>query len=229
MTSGRMDPSNERLAPPPVVLVPRLAALPQGGGYSLGPRAAFSTYPRRAACPISWSWKDVRPGSRRGWATMPRGWASPSRCSTRRVRFPQSRAGRPGSTGSRSGSTREIRATSTVPLGSATDSWPGSSPAKGGRSRSRSSRSPSLGPSPTPRSRPPGWFRGAPSGPSRAGGSNCFFPSGSLHGFDPETNRRLGFYYQATDPDRGDQYLGVGREFPVGEDPSLWATLCLAE
>jgi hypothetical protein len=56
-----------------------------------------------------------------------------------------------------------------------------------------------------------------------------FFPSESLHGFDPETNRRLGFYYQATDPDRGDQFLGVGREFPVGEDPSLWATLSMAE
>jgi hypothetical protein len=56
-----------------------------------------------------------------------------------------------------------------------------------------------------------------------------YFPSDSLHGFDPETNRRLGFYYQVTDPDRGDQYLGVGREFPIGEDPSLWATLALAE
>ncbi len=52
-----------------------------------------------------------------------------------------------------------------------------------------------------------------------------FFPADCLHGFDPETNRRLGFSYQVTDPDRGDQYFGVGREFPVGEDPSLWATL----
>ncbi len=52
-----------------------------------------------------------------------------------------------------------------------------------------------------------------------------FFPSEALNGFDPETNRRLGLFYQVTDPDRGDQYLGVGREFPVGEDPSLWATL----
>ena len=52
-----------------------------------------------------------------------------------------------------------------------------------------------------------------------------FFPSQSLHGFDPETNRRLGFYYQVTDPARGDRFLGVGREFPVGEDPSLWSTL----
>ncbi len=56
-----------------------------------------------------------------------------------------------------------------------------------------------------------------------------FFPSESLHGFDPETNRRLGIVYQVTDPDRGDQFLGVGREFPIGEDPSLWSTLLLTE
>jgi hypothetical protein len=56
-----------------------------------------------------------------------------------------------------------------------------------------------------------------------------FFPAESLHGYDPETNRRLGITYQVTDPDRGDQFLGVGREFPIGEDPSLWATLSLKE
>ena len=56
-----------------------------------------------------------------------------------------------------------------------------------------------------------------------------FFPAEALHGFDPETNRRLGFAYLVTDPDRGDQYLAVGREFPVGEDPSLWATLELRD
>lgn len=56
-----------------------------------------------------------------------------------------------------------------------------------------------------------------------------FFPASSLHGFDPETNRRLGFYYQVTDPARGDQYLSVGREFPIAEDPSLWATLELTD
>jgi hypothetical protein len=56
-----------------------------------------------------------------------------------------------------------------------------------------------------------------------------FFPAESLHGFDPETNRRLGLYYNVTDPDRGDQFLTVGRDFPVGEDPSLWATLELRD
>lgn len=56
-----------------------------------------------------------------------------------------------------------------------------------------------------------------------------FLPVEALNGFDPETNRRLGFAYQVTDPDREDQFLGVGREFPVGENPSLWSTLELRD
>ena len=56
-----------------------------------------------------------------------------------------------------------------------------------------------------------------------------FLPAEVLHGFDPETNRRLGFYFAASDPDRGEQCLAVGREFPVGEDPSLWSVLELRD
>jgi hypothetical protein len=56
-----------------------------------------------------------------------------------------------------------------------------------------------------------------------------FLPAEALHGFDPETNRRLGFAYQVTDPERDDQFLSVGREFPIGEDPSLWSTLELRD
>ncbi len=52
-----------------------------------------------------------------------------------------------------------------------------------------------------------------------------FLPASILHGFDPETNRRLGFAYHVSDFQREDQFLGVGREFPLGENPSLWATL----
>jgi len=52
-----------------------------------------------------------------------------------------------------------------------------------------------------------------------------FLPAAALHGFDPDTNRRLGFAYQVTDYDREDQFLSVGRDFPLGENPSLWATL----
>lgn len=51
----------------------------------------------------------------------------------------------------------------------------------------------------------------------------------ALHGYDPENNRRLGIAYQVVDAGLGDQFLGVGREFPVAEDPSLWATLELCD
>lgn len=54
-----------------------------------------------------------------------------------------------------------------------------------------------------------------------------FLPAEALQGFDPAENRRLGLAWQVTDPDRGELYSGVGRDFPVGEDPSLWATLVL--
>lgn len=56
-----------------------------------------------------------------------------------------------------------------------------------------------------------------------------FIPAACLNGFDPETNRRLGFYLSVIDPLRGTKYLGVGREFPIGEDPSLWAVLELRD
>ncbi len=56
-----------------------------------------------------------------------------------------------------------------------------------------------------------------------------FFDAAALNGFDPETNRRLGFCYRIFDPDRLDEILGVGREFPVSENPSLWSTLELRE
>jgi hypothetical protein len=56
-----------------------------------------------------------------------------------------------------------------------------------------------------------------------------FLPAQALNGFDPDTNRRLGFAYQIADHVRDDQFLGVGREFPVGENPSLWATLELRD
>jgi hypothetical protein len=52
-----------------------------------------------------------------------------------------------------------------------------------------------------------------------------FLPAQVLHGFDPETNRRLGFAYQVADHVRDDQFLGVGRDFPIGENPSLWSTI----
>lgn len=59
--------------------------------------------------------------------------------------------------------------------------------------------------------------------------TELFLPAASLNGFDPETNRRLGFNYQVVDPARPAQFLGVGRDFPVGENPGLWSTLELSD
>jgi hypothetical protein len=56
-----------------------------------------------------------------------------------------------------------------------------------------------------------------------------FLPTSALHGFDPDTNRRLGFAYQIADHVHDDQFMGVGREFPLGENPSLWGTLELRD
>lgn len=56
-----------------------------------------------------------------------------------------------------------------------------------------------------------------------------FLPSDSLHGFDPDINRRLGLNFAVLDPLRGAQFLSVGRDFPTGEDPSLWSTLELLD
>jgi hypothetical protein len=56
-----------------------------------------------------------------------------------------------------------------------------------------------------------------------------FLSSQVLNGFDPDTNRRLGLGYQISDFIRDDQFLGVGRDFPVGENPSLWATIELQD
>ncbi len=56
-----------------------------------------------------------------------------------------------------------------------------------------------------------------------------FLPAQALNGFDPETNRRLGFAYQVSDHVRQDQFLGVGRDFPIGENPSLWSTIELKD
>lgn len=52
-----------------------------------------------------------------------------------------------------------------------------------------------------------------------------FLPAATMHGFDPEVNRRLGFFYVVRDSELGEQTLGLGPEFPFWEDPSLWSTL----
>lgn len=54
---------------------------------------------------------------------------------------------------------------------------------------------------------------------------DLFFSAESLTGYDPETNPTLGLTYALHDPVRGDRFLSVGRDYPIGEDPSLWSTL----
>jgi len=56
-----------------------------------------------------------------------------------------------------------------------------------------------------------------------------FLPAAVLYGFDPESNRRLGFFYTVRDAELGEQTLGLGPEFPFWEDPSLWSTLELVD
>lgn len=56
----------------------------------------------------------------------------------------------------------------------------------------------------------------------------AFLTAAVLHGFDPEQNPRLGFYYAVRDAELGEQVLSVGSDFPYWEDPSLWSVLELA-
>ena len=58
---------------------------------------------------------------------------------------------------------------------------------------------------------------------------DAWIPADSLHGFDPESSARLGFYYQLHDSELGDQFLSVSLEFPFSYDPSLWSTLQLID
>ena len=56
-----------------------------------------------------------------------------------------------------------------------------------------------------------------------------WIPGKELTGFDPEQQRRVGFYYYIRDSELGDQFLTVGHEFPFASDPSIWSTLNLGE
>jgi hypothetical protein len=57
----------------------------------------------------------------------------------------------------------------------------------------------------------------------------AFLPSAVLNGFDVEEHPRWGVYYLVHDRERGNQTLGVGAEFPIADDPSLWAVLDLVK
>ncbi|MBI3865055.1 MAG: hypothetical protein HY290_24535 [Planctomycetia bacterium] len=53
----------------------------------------------------------------------------------------------------------------------------------------------------------------------------AWLPASVLHGYDPEAQARLGFYYALRDAELGEQFLSVGHDFPFAIDPSLWSTL----
>lgn len=50
----------------------------------------------------------------------------------------------------------------------------------------------------------------------------AFLSSSAISGFDPDQHPRWGIYYLVRDQELGDQFLGVGWDFPFYEDPSLW-------
>ncbi len=53
----------------------------------------------------------------------------------------------------------------------------------------------------------------------------AWFPAEVLQGFDPESHPKLGFYAVVRDAELGEQFLTIGREFPIDFDPSMWQTL----
>lgn len=54
---------------------------------------------------------------------------------------------------------------------------------------------------------------------------SVWFPAESLSGFDPESHPKLGFYAVVRDTELGEQFLTVGRDFPIDFDPSMWQVL----
>ncbi|MCC9603211.1 hypothetical protein LOC67_21900 [Stieleria sp. JC731] len=54
-------------------------------------------------------------------------------------------------------------------------------------------------------------------------------PSPAMTGYDPKDQSRLGFYFAVLDRELGWQTLSLGPEYPVMEDPSLWAEAQLAD
>lgn len=57
----------------------------------------------------------------------------------------------------------------------------------------------------------------------------AFFTAGVLNGYDPEQHPRLGIGYAVRDAELGDQYLGMNRDFPIADDPSLWNSMELVK
>lgn len=54
-----------------------------------------------------------------------------------------------------------------------------------------------------------------------------FIPGTNINGWETNEHRMIGFNYIVTDRELGIDSLGLGVEFPISEDPSLWQTLIL--
>ena len=104
-----------------------------------------------------------------------------------------------------------------LPSSSSASIVPGKGPVPRRRGRPEADRP---GRSPTPRWRQGGLVQARAERTLSGWRLELFFPGESLNGFDPETSRRLGFYYPGDRPRPGRPVpFGVGREFPIGEDP----------
>ena len=56
----------------------------------------------------------------------------------------------------------------------------------------------------------------------------AFIPAASINGWDTTEHRLIGFNYAVVDRELGTQCMGVGKEFPIEENPGLWSTMKLS-
>lgn len=57
----------------------------------------------------------------------------------------------------------------------------------------------------------------------------AWLPADVLHGFDPDSQPRLGFCFEVRDFELGVHGLTIGGDYPSQSDPSLWSVLRLAD
>lgn len=58
---------------------------------------------------------------------------------------------------------------------------------------------------------------------------SAFIPGSSIHGWNTDDHRNIGFSFAVIDRELGWQTFAAGPELPINEDPSLWHTLHLID
>ena len=58
---------------------------------------------------------------------------------------------------------------------------------------------------------------------------SCLISEKSMHGWDTNEHRNIGFNFAIVDSEFGWHTLAIGPELPISEDPSLWQTLHLVD